>query len=116
MTFCAVRLPAAGLAVLSLAANADAAPAARPFARKQGFTVPVGEWIAGAGASLGPLVAAQPGIEEACRPEAVRRLFAARGKRVGFAAWNLLFYALWHNRHVLGRPAEGDAFEALAAR
>ena len=36
-------------------------PAARPFAPKQGFTVPVGAWIGGVGARLGPLVAAQPG-------------------------------------------------------
>ena len=34
----------------------------------------------------------------------------------GFAAWHLLFYALWHRRHVEGRRPEGDVFEALAAR
>ncbi|MEE8393058.1 MAG: asparagine synthase (glutamine-hydrolyzing), partial [Rhodospirillales bacterium] len=71
-------------------------PEARPFSRKRGFTVPVGHWIAERGRELGPLVARQPGVEEACRPGEVERLFAASGKRVGQAAWNLLFFALWH--------------------
>ena len=26
---------------------------------------------------------------------------------------SLVFFALWHNRHILGRKAEGDAFDAL---
>ena len=91
-----------------------AAPAADAFARKKGFTVPVGEWIAAEGARIGPLVAAQPGIAERCRPEAVTALFQASGKRERFAAWTLLFFALWHQHHVLAIPADGDAFDALA--
>ncbi|MFN3076577.1 MAG: asparagine synthase (glutamine-hydrolyzing) [Alphaproteobacteria bacterium] len=87
-------------------------PAARPFARKRGFTVPVGEWIAKAGRRLGPLVAVEPGIEELCRPDRVVALFADAGKQ-GFAAWTLLYYALWHRRHVLGKLPEGDVFETL---
>jgi asparagine synthase (glutamine-hydrolysing) len=91
-------------------------PAAKPFAPKRGFTVPVGEWIASQGARLGALVAAQPGIAELCRPSAVERAFAkSRGRRYGFAAWSLLFYALWHTRHVLGRPPGPDVLESLAA-
>ena len=43
-------------------------PMARPFAPKQGFTVPVGEWIKGQGSRLGPLVAAQPGVAEIADP------------------------------------------------
>jgi asparagine synthase (glutamine-hydrolysing) len=92
------------------------APAAQPFARKRGFTVPVGNWIAAQGVRLGPLVAAQPGVAELCRREAVERAFlGARSRRLGFAAWSLLFYALWHSRHVLRRPAVPDVFESLAA-
>jgi len=90
-------------------------PAARPFAPKQGFTVPVGAWIAAQGTRLGPLVAAQPGIAEIAHPDRVIALFRnAAGRREGFAAWTLLFYALWHRRHMLGLAAEGDVFEALA--
>jgi len=90
-------------------------PAARPFARKRGFTVPVAAWIAGRGKALGPLVAAQPGIEEACRPGTVQRIFAEAGsERAGDAAWSLLFYALWHRRHVLCRPPAGNVMDTLA--
>ena len=92
-------------------------PIARPFAPKQGFTVPVGTWIKSQGARLGPLVAAQPGIAEIAHPEKVEALFRNIHRwRHGFACWKLLFYALWHRRHILGLPAEGDVFEALSAR
>ena len=90
-------------------------PAARPFAAKQGFTVPVGEWMRRRGAALGRLVAAQPGIAEICRPEPTAKLFLSADKHAGLAAWTLLFYALWHRRHILGLSPEGDVFEALAA-
>ena len=99
----------------------EALPQARPFARKRGFTVPVGEWIGGRGRDLGRLVAAQPGIEEICQRDAVETLFAAAGpgqgqkagQRAGHAAWVLLFYALWHRHHILGREPEGGVFDVL---
>ena len=46
-------------------------PVARPFERKRGFTVPVGEWIQRRGDTLGPLVAHHPAILEICRPDRV---------------------------------------------
>jgi asparagine synthase (glutamine-hydrolysing) len=92
-----------------------ALPEALPFSRKRGFTVPVSEWIARKGDALGPLVAADPGVAEICRPEAVRAMYA-RPSRAGLAPWVLLFYALWHRRHVLGLDACGDVFETLAER
>ncbi len=93
-------------------------PAAEPFRPKQGFTVPVGAWIGGMGDRLGPLVAAQPGIAEIARPDRVVALFrhAAGDKHRGFAAWHLLFYALWHRRHIERRGAAGDVFETLSTR
>jgi asparagine synthase (glutamine-hydrolysing) len=93
---------------------ANANPVAKPFARKHGFTVPAAEWIRGRGNELGPLVAAQPGIEAIARPDQVAALYQKGGKREGFAAWTLLFYALWHRRHVLGAAPQGDVFETLA--
>jgi asparagine synthase (glutamine-hydrolysing) len=92
-------------------------PEAGAFAPKRGFTVPVGEWIAGQGARLGPLVAAQPGVAEIAEPGKVDALFRT-GTRSGdgMAAWMLLFYALWHRRHILGLVPAGDVFETLAAR
>ncbi len=89
-------------------------PEALPFTAKKGFTVPVGEWIMGRGAELGPLVAKQPGVEEICRPGEVERLFGGGGKRQSQAAWNLLFFALWHRFHILGRPFGDDVMETLS--
>ena len=91
-------------------------PQARPWAPKQGFTVPVGAWIAEQGGRLGPLIAQQPGVGEVADHGKVEALFRS-GKADGpeaFAAWTLLFYALWHQRHMLALPADGDVFEALS--
>ena len=91
-------------------------PMARPFAPKQGFTVPVGEWIKGRGAELGRLVARQPGVAEIAHPDRVEALFRGiRRWRHGFACWKLLFYALWHRRHIMGLRPAGGVFETLAA-
>jgi asparagine synthase (glutamine-hydrolysing) len=92
-------------------------PAADAFERKRGFTVPVGAWIARRGAQLGPLVASCPAVGEICDAAAVERLFReAAGKHQGQAAWTLLFYALWHRRHIERAPPGPDVFADLAAR
>lgn len=89
-------------------------PASEPFRKKQGFTVPVGAWIAAEAERLAPLVAAQPGVAEVAKPDRILPLFrAAAGKREGFAAWHLLFLALWHRRHVEGVAPEGDVLAYL---
>ncbi|MDR3535584.1 MAG: asparagine synthase (glutamine-hydrolyzing) [Acetobacteraceae bacterium] len=95
----------------------QALPMAHPFAPKQGFTVPIGAWIKSQGARLGPLVAAQPSVAEIAHPEKVEALFRDISRwRHGFACWKLLFYALWHRRHIQGLPPAGDVFETLAQR
>ncbi len=96
-------------------------PQAAPFAPKRGSTVPVGEWIRGRGQRLGPLVAAQPGVAEIAEPDKVTALFRDGATlngawRDGFAAWLLLFYALWHRRHIVGLKPAGDVFDTLAAQ
>jgi asparagine synthase (glutamine-hydrolysing) len=93
---------------------AIASPMAKPFDRKHGFTVPVAEWIRARGDKLGPLVSAQPGVHAIAHPDRVITLFQSSGKRQGFAAWTLLFYALWHRNHILGAAPQGDVFETLA--
>jgi asparagine synthase (glutamine-hydrolysing) len=89
-------------------------PEARAFDKKRGFTVPVAEWMGRRGSALGKLVAAQYCIKEACDSSAVEKLFASLEgsavKRNGQAAWVLLFYALWHRRHIEGIMPEGDVF------
>jgi len=88
-------------------------PDAKPFSPKRGFTVPVGEWLIRKGATLGPLVARQAGVADLCRPEAVEKVFVSNRRRAGFAAWVLLFYALWHRYHVEGVREDGDIFDLL---
>ncbi len=94
---------------------ADNFPAADAFARKRGFTVPVAEWMAAEGRRLGPLVARQEGIAVLCVPGSVEALFAGIDSRNGAAAWSLLFYALWHKRHIIGASHNGDVFSVLAS-
>ena len=95
----------------------QAQPKATPFAPNRGFTVPVSQWIARRGAQLGPLVAAQPGVAEIAAPDRVVALFReAAGRRQGFAAWTLLFYALWHRAHIESADVSGDTFDVLAAK
>jgi len=90
-------------------------PAAQPLARKRGFTVPVGRWIAARAAKIGPLVARSEAVRALCEPDGVERVFAAAAqKRAGRAAWTLLFYALWHRRHIEGRDLPPDTAAALA--
>ena len=89
-------------------------PKAEPMSRKRGFTVPVGYWISQQGEKLGPLVARLPAIQKICNPTEVIRIFKSNDKHAGFAAWTLLFYALWHKRHVEGLRPDGDVFEVLS--
>jgi asparagine synthase (glutamine-hydrolysing) len=87
-------------------------PAAQPWARKQGFTVPVEAWIAPRAAGIGARVAKVAAVRAMREPEAVQRLFAseADGQR-----WPLLFFAVWSLIHLEGaQPAE--ALEAVAGR
>ena len=93
---------------------ARAFPEAGAFARKKGFKPPVGAWIARRAERLAPLLAAQPGVAEVV---GAREVLAhlANAERDGQPAWSLLYYGLWHSRHVLGRDAEGDVESVLRA-
>ncbi|MGB0682538.1 MAG: asparagine synthase (glutamine-hydrolyzing) [Magnetovibrionaceae bacterium] len=90
-------------------------PAAEPFAKKQGFTVPVATWIGKRGQELGPMVAKQAGVGQLCKPDRVEKIFsaAARDKKAGKAAWTLLYFALWHQRHIVGEHLGDDVMLAL---
>jgi len=55
-------------------------------------------------------------VREICLPDAVEELFrAAPGRHTGFAAWTLLFYALWHRHHIERLATAPDVFATLAA-
>jgi asparagine synthase (glutamine-hydrolysing) len=89
-------------------------PAAEPFARKQGFNPPMGEWIAARAGRVANLVAAQPGVAEFLPADQVRAVIGDAARR-GQPAWSLIFYALWHSHHVLGLDADGAVEDVLAA-
>jgi len=91
---------------------ARAFPEAGAFARKKGFKPPVGAWIAARANRLAPLLAAQPGVAAVLRPEEVA-VRLAQAERASQPAWSLLFYGLWHSRHVLGLDPEGDVESVL---
>ena len=85
-------------------------PAAQPWAKKQGFTVPVAAWIAPRAADLAPRIAAHEGIAEVCEVESVRAVFT--DERQAHNRWPLLFYAIWWNIHVGGMERQA-ALNAL---
>jgi asparagine synthase (glutamine-hydrolysing) len=94
---------------------AEHLPQAQALARKRGLTVPVARWIARRAKTIGPLVARSRAVYEICHPDAVESVFAAaEQKRAGRAAWTLLFYALWHRRHIERMAPPPDTAAALA--
>ncbi len=94
-------------------------PESEPFASKRGFTVPVGEWIAGRADMLGKLIAANEGVKSLCRADGVAALFSrlarGSGKHDGMAAWLLLYFAVWHRVHIEGVAADMPTDELLRA-
>jgi asparagine synthase (glutamine-hydrolysing) len=74
-----------------------ACPAAEPWAKKQGFTVPVDAWIAPRAADIAGRIG---------KVAAVRRLLGdtapARMRETGAQRWPLLFFAVWALIHLEG--------------
>jgi asparagine synthase (glutamine-hydrolysing) len=87
-----------------------ACPAAEPWARKQGFTVPVEAWITPRAGDIAPRIARLPAVRALREPDAVLRAFAgdAAGHR-----WPLLFFAVWSLIHLQGATPE-DALAEVA--
>ena len=85
-------------------------PAAEPWARKKGFTVPVAAWIAPHAARIGPRLAALPAVRAVCDADAVRSTFADEAHAA--KRWPLLFFGLWSLIHTEGL-APSDALARL---
>jgi asparagine synthase (glutamine-hydrolysing) len=86
-------------------------PAAEPWARKQGFTVPVDAWIAPRAADIARRIKTIEAVRRLRTSEAVDRAFAP--ETGGGQRWPLLFFALWARIHLEGAsPAE--ALESVA--
>ncbi|MES2895415.1 MAG: asparagine synthase (glutamine-hydrolyzing) [Pseudomonadota bacterium] len=85
-----------------------ACPAAEPWARKQGFTVPVDAWIAPRAAEIGERIAKVAAVRRVREPQAVHAAFASEGGE----RWPLLFFAVWSLIHLEG-AAPKDALAAV---
>jgi asparagine synthase (glutamine-hydrolysing) len=85
-----------------------ACPAAEPWARKQGFTVPVEAWIAPRAGDIAARIGEVAAVRQVVGAEAARGAFTAQA---GGQRWPLLFYAVWSLIHLEGAAPN----EALAA-
>ena len=87
----------------------QACPAAEPWARKQGFTVPVEAWISPRAKHIGARIAGLDAVRRVRSAEQVAAVFAKDGAA---ERWPLLFYAVWSLIHLDG-AAPRDAVEAV---
>ena len=85
-------------------------PAAEPWARKKGFTVPVASFIAPRAAHLARTIPLNEGVREVCDVDAVGAVFTDPTQ--AHNRWPLMFYALWWSIHV-GGMERGEALAQL---
>lgn len=103
---------------------AEHLPAARPFQRKRGFSVPAGYWVASEAARLAPLLESLPLLGSLVAPGSVAAVLEAgrkagdnpAGARGGLLAWRLLFLGLWEQIHLNQVDPEQPVWDILAAR
>ncbi|ESQ85166.1 hypothetical protein AEAC466_05505 [Asticcacaulis sp. AC466] len=87
-------------------------PGVDAWSKKQGFVPPVGQWIEPYKHRIKPLLLAHPAMRELSLQPTIERVYEDPARHPQ-AAWSLLFYALWHTRHVLGLDAEGRVDDVL---
>lgn len=75
-------------------------PAADPWGKKKGFTVPVASWIAPRAADLGPRIARLEAVRAICRPSEAEAVFT--DEKLADRRWPMLFFALWSLIHLEG--------------
>ncbi len=75
-------------------------PAADPWAKKKGFTVPVASWIARRTGDLALTIPEVKAVAEVCDVDAVQAVFT--DDRQAHNRWPLLFFALWSLIHLEG--------------
>ena len=87
----------------------QACPAAEPWARKQGFTVPVDAWIEPRASEIGRRIGQVAAVRQALGSDAAAGVFATPGA----ARWPLLFFAVWSLIHLEGASPD-EALDAVA--
>lgn len=83
-------------------------PAAEPFARKKGFTVPVYNWITQCRSEILPKLLDHNGLIRIMKPEQIKN--ALHHPK---SAWPLLFYAIWYNVHIQQYSPKTDLLKSL---
>ncbi|KRB52193.1 MAG: asparagine synthase (glutamine-hydrolyzing) [Pseudomonadota bacterium] len=86
-----------------------ACPAAEPWARKQGFTVPVDAWIAPRAAEIGRRIGQVAAVRRVLDPDSAAAAFTAQNS----VRWPLLFFAVWSLIHLEG-ASPNEAIVAVA--
>ena len=86
-------------------------PAAEPWARKQGFTVPVEAWIAPRAGRIAERIGDVAAVRALMPADAARAIFADETE--GGRRWPLLFLAVWSLIHLEG-AGPVDALTAVA--
>lgn len=86
-----------------------ACPAAEPWARKQGFTVPVDAWIEPRAGEIAARIGQVAAVRRVLDADAAAAVFATPSA----ARWPLLFFAVWSLIHLEG-AAPNEALAAVA--
>jgi asparagine synthase (glutamine-hydrolysing) len=86
-------------------------PAAEPWARKQGFTVPVEAWIEPRAAEIAARIGKVAAVRQILGDDLATSAFTSPGG----ARWPLLFFAVWSLIHLEG-ASPADALAAVAGR
>lgn len=84
-------------------------PVADPFARKKGFSVPVGAWLQKDKGTFAALLQKSEGLLRLMDKGQI-----ALGLEDDRAAWPLFAYAVWYQVHIQGKDPAQDLFSILA--
>lgn len=89
-------------------------PEAQPFRKKQGFTVPVGQWMSDDAAQIGPLLTQNTFVRDLLSRSEVRSIPSRMATPEGAKSlWSLLYLTLWYMGKAQGAANNLEA--ALAA-
>ncbi|OQW57279.1 MAG: hypothetical protein A4S17_04765 [Proteobacteria bacterium HN_bin10] len=88
-------------------------PAAEPWAKKMGFTVPVASWIAPRAADLAQTLPQVEAVRAAANAETIRAIFT--DERHAASRYPLLFLGLWGRIHTEGAAPDAALASLLAA-
>ena len=89
-------------------------PESRPFRKKQGFTVPVGNWIHNQAEKLWPLLESDHFVDELLsKAEKENYKAAITNPQKAIKIWPLLYLTLWHKTNIEAGGLTGDIFESL---